>query len=257
MEEKNNSLSIPMAIVGAGIIIAIGIYLSNYKGTNPTIGVEAIKTESIDIKPVSNADHILGNPDAPITVVEFSDLECPFCKQFETTMNSLMDTYGKDGKLAWVYRHFPVHPKRAEKEAEASECVNELGGNNAFWKFTEGIFATTSSDDNLDPAKLPIIAKNAGVDVSAFNTCLSSGKYYSLILSDSNDAKNAGAQGTPYSVIILKNQLSTDTVKSLQDFISTNQLQSNVIISGDKKEIVLNGALPLSPVQGIIDLILK
>src|ERR1035437_6555171 len=135
--EKKNNLSIPTAIIAAGIIIAFGIYLS--KSSTPSTQTETNQTSAIQINPISATDHILGNPNAPIVIVEFVDLECPFCKAFEGTMNSLMSTYGKDGKLAWVYRHFPlnIHPKYSEKESEASECANELGGQSAFWKYTE------------------------------------------------------------------------------------------------------------------------
>jgi protein-disulfide isomerase len=203
-------------------------------------------------------DHILGDPNASIVVVEFSDLECPFCKNFESTMNSLLSTYGKSGQLAWVYRDFPlnIHP-RSEKESEASECANELGGNDAFWKYTEAVFATTTSNNTLDPQKLPIIAGNIGLDVAKFNTCLSSGKYAALITDQTNDALAAGARGTPYSVMLLKYPLSSDAENNINNFVASNQLSGNVMISGDKKEIVINGALPLQLVKQVVDYILK
>ena len=60
------------------------------------------------VRPVNGEDHILGNPDAPVKLIEFSDFECPFCKRFHPTMKRLMDEYGEDGRVAWVYRHFPL-----------------------------------------------------------------------------------------------------------------------------------------------------
>ena len=124
--EKNN-LMIPGAIVIAGIIIAGAVFASSgggggnapvaNNGNQPPAEVE------INIKPVSASDHILGNPNADIVIVEFSDLECPFCKNFHITMQQIMEDFGKDGRVAWVYRHFPLtqlHPK-AQVEAEATE----------------------------------------------------------------------------------------------------------------------------------------
>lgn len=94
-----------------------------------------------NLKPVTSADHIRGDINAPVKIVEFSDIDCPFCKRFHTTMLEVMNTYGKEGKVAWVYRHFPLtqlHPDAANK-AEASECVAELGGNDKFWEFVDGL----------------------------------------------------------------------------------------------------------------------
>ena len=83
-----------------------------------------------NVRPVSRErDHIYGNPDAVISLIEYSDFECPFCKRFHTTPKEIVDAYG--GRVNWVYRHFPLamHNPGAQKQAEASECANELGGN--------------------------------------------------------------------------------------------------------------------------------
>ncbi len=207
MDSKNN-LSVPMAIMGAGLIIAIMIFVTFHKSSPAPIQNVNSATSNINLKPVSSSDHILGSADAPIIIVEFSDLECPFCKEFESTMNSLMDTYGKDGKLAWVYRHFPlnIHPKYSEKESEASECASELGG--------------------------------------------------ALITAESNDALAAGAGGTPYNVMVLKNALNATAESNIRNYVSSNALSQNVTISSDKKEIVLNGAIPAQFIQPIIDFVL-
>src|SRR5690349_16280049 len=96
----------------------------------------------------ASRDHIYGNPDAPISLVEYSDFECPFCKRFHSTAKEIIDAYG--GKVNWVYRHFPLsmHNPGAEKQAEASECVAQLGGNDAFWKYANAIYARTQSNGN-------------------------------------------------------------------------------------------------------------
>lgn len=110
-------------------------------------------------------DHVLGNPNADVLIIEYSDTECPFCKQFHETMHQVMDQYGKDGKVAWVYRHSPIdqlHPK-ARKEAEALECANEQGGNDAFWKYADKLFEITPSNNGLDAAQLPVIAAMIGL----------------------------------------------------------------------------------------------
>ncbi len=105
------------------------------------------------MSPVTSADHIQGDINAPVKVVEYSDLECPFCKRFHTTMQQVMKEYGKD-KVAWVFRQFPLSQlhSKSPKEAEATECVAELGGNDAFWKFVDLINEVTPSNNALDKA---------------------------------------------------------------------------------------------------------
>ena len=128
MKEK---LAIPFAILVAGGLIAGALYYSNLKTAElqqkALQAQHAEKDTTGEMRPLSSEDHILGNPKADVVIVEYSDLECPYCKLFQPTLQRVMDEYGKDGKVAWVYRHFPIdslHPK-APKEAEASECANE------------------------------------------------------------------------------------------------------------------------------------
>jgi protein-disulfide isomerase len=104
--------------------------------------------------PVTDKDHIKGDISAPVKIVEYSDLECPFCKRFHATMQEVVKSY--DGKVAWVFRQFPLaqlHPK-AVKEAEAAECVASLGGNAAFWKFIDKVEEVTPGNNKLDEAKI-------------------------------------------------------------------------------------------------------
>ncbi len=256
MQEQKNSFVIPVSIILAGFLIAGGIYLSN-KDKTPAINTN--NQPKISINSISEKDHLLGDPNAPITIVEFSDTECPFCKMFQVTMNDIMNTYGKDGKVAWVYRHFPLDSlhSKSRKEAEATECVNELGGNTAFWKMLDTIYTNTPANNGLDFAKLPEFAKTAGVDVTKFNACLDSGKYASLVEANFQDGVKAGVQGTPYSVMVLKKALSSSAENTLNSFILQNNLAQNMVISSNKKEIALNGALPVEMLKMIIDTVLK
>lgn len=187
------------------------------------------------VKPVDGEDHILGNPGAPVKLVEFSDFECPFCKRFHRTMKRLMDEYGKDGKVAWVYRHFPLDSlhSKARKEAQAAECANELGGNEAFWAYSDRLFEVAPSNDRLDLALLPRIAQKIGLDRAKFEACLEGdlrgGKYAAHIEADVQDAIASGGTGTPFSLVIAPNG----------------------------KTFPINGAQPLAALKSIIDLALK
>lgn len=156
----------------------------------------------ITLRDVANDEHIRGDKNAPVTLVEYSDTECPFCKRFHPTMQQVVENY--KGKVRWVYRHFPLtslHPK-ASKEAEATECAAELGGNDKFWAYLDRIYEITPSNNGLEESQLPKIAEDVGLNRQKFEDCLSSGKYAKKVQSDAQDAQNAGGAGTPYSVVI-------------------------------------------------------
>lgn len=159
--------------------------------------------ESIDfIEAVTARDHIWGDPNAPVKIIEFSDTECPACKRFHPTLKRIVAEYPDE--VAWVYRHFPnddYHP-RARKEAEATECAAELGGNAKFWAYLDRLFEITPSNNKLDPAQLPRIAAYVGLDRAKFEQCLQSGRHARRVADDLADALAAGGQGTPYSVVI-------------------------------------------------------
>lgn len=207
-----NNLTVPMAIVIAGALIAGAVYFSNQGGGVAVAPKPEAAADNIsgleNMRPVSSEDHIRGNPNAPVKIVEYSDMECPFCKRFHSIMQQAIDEYGKDGRVAWVYRHFPldsIHSK-ARTEAVATECVNELGGSDAFWKFTDRFFELTPSNNQTDIQKvLPQIAGEIGLDVNKFNSCLTSGKYDKHIQDDLDNATTTGGNGTPWSIVIAKN----------------------------------------------------
>jgi len=257
MNEQKNNLYIPAAILLAGFVIAGAVYFTN-KTDSPSGGQVTTETK-LPFKEVSESDHILGNPNAPIVILEYSDTECPFCKVYHTTMHSIIDSYGKDGKVAWVYRHFPLDSlhSKTRKEAEATECANELGGNKGFWSMIDKIYTNTPSNDGLDAKLLPTYAKEIGLDQTKFNECLSSGKYAASVEAQYQDGIKAGAQGTPYNVMLLKTALSTTTESYINSFITQNRLSNNVVIISDKKEIILNGALPFDFIKTIIEAIIK
>jgi len=194
---------VPFSIIIAGALIGAGIYFSKTAPPRQNTGQSTV-VEDIEIAPVTESDHILGNPNADVMIVEFSDTECPYCKTYHNTLKRIIDEYGSDGKVAWVYRHFPIKElhSKAPKEAEATECAAELGGNGKFWEYINTIFLRTPSNNGLDPAELNKIARDIGLDESKFTKCLDSGKYASEVQRDYQDAVRSGGLGTPHTVVI-------------------------------------------------------
>lgn len=235
------TLSVPLAIVIAGGLIAGAVFFGLKGNPAPAPIAAAPQAQQAveqdagkaleNMKPVASDDHIRGNPDAPIKIVEYSDTECPFCKRLHETMKQVIDEYGDTGKVAWVYRHFPLDQlhSKARKEAEALECAGAQGGNDTFWKYADRLYEITPSNDRLDPAELPKIAEYVGIDVSKFNDCLSSGTYAEHVANDLENAVATGGRGTPWSIFV----------------------------AGDGTKFPINGAQPYEAVKQLIDNTLK
>lgn len=208
--KEENKISTPMAIVVAGFLVMIGLMVGKMPVKNNVDNADSVynktgQNQEFALDEVSTKDHIRGDiNEAEIVIVEYSDTECPFCKDFHNIMKNTMGKY--EGKIAWVYRHFPLdnlHTK-ARMEAEATECAASLGGNDAFWRYLDMIFETTNSNDSLDLGMLPLFAEKIGINVDEFNACVSNGKFKSVVQDHLESGTRAGATGTPYSVIITK-----------------------------------------------------
>jgi len=216
MNQQRPLLNIPSAIVIAATIVAVALIYVKKPVSTTELRVPGEEIKKVNLAPVTAADHIYGNPDAPIKIVEFSDPSCPFCKTFHPTMEQLMKQYGPGGKVAWVYRHYPLdkpnqngqilHPN-ANREAQAFECAAELGGNTKFWEYASKFYeltpaVTPQSPEGLDPKQLPVIARSIGLDDKKFLECVDSNKYSDKIEKQFMDGVNAGVAGTPTSFVL-------------------------------------------------------
>ncbi len=132
-----------------------------------------------------------GSATAPVTLVEFTDFHCPFCKQVQPTLDQLLAKY--DGKVKLVFRDFPIdqlHPQ-ARKAHEAARCANEQG---KFWAYHDLLYANAPK---ASPEALKAYAKEAGLDLPAFEQCLDSGKFQAAVQKDEDEGIRAGVTGTP------------------------------------------------------------
>lgn len=269
-QQPTNKLAVPIAIVIAGALIAAAFYFNGAKTGEPKTGTNENATQElaigkIDIAAISATDHLLGNPDAKAIMVVYSDTECPFCKSFHVSAKKIIDTYGKDGKVAMVYRHFPLYKPdsygrtlhaKAGKEAEALECSGELGGNTAFWKYVDRLFEITPSNDGLDLAELPKIAEFAGLNKTAFTSCLTNNKYADFISKAYDAALAAGAQGTPYTIIVLKNKIDGAAKTELQKLAAPFPA-GTIFASDDNLKVAVSGGIPYAILEQIIQIVLK
>jgi protein-disulfide isomerase len=235
--EKKRDVLLPASILIAALLVSVSLVYNAGKkvdpaaAENPTGGTNeptGITPSPVNMKPVSADDHIFGDPNAPVKIVEYSDLECPFCKRFHYTLQQAVSAY--NGKVAWVYRHSPIdqlHPK-ARKEAEATECAAEQGGNEAFWKYMDRMMELTPSNNGLDPALLPKIATDIGLDATKLSACLTAGTYAAKVEAQRVDAEAAGGGGTPYSIVLNESTKKSFVIPGAYPFTSNTQGEPTV-----------------------------
>lgn len=207
---------VALLVIGSFFVFTGGGSSSNVVNTGGDEQPSVVKASVDD-------DAIMGEVNAPITIIEFSDYQCPFCQRFwGETLPLIKEQYIDTGKVRFVYRDFPltsIHPM-AQPAAEATECVRDQGGDDAFWKMHDQIFINQAS---LSVDNLKSWAQGLGYDISS---CLDSGKFKSEVSKDTADAQTAGGRGTPHFVIMK---------------------------TGDKEGIPVSGAQPFSVFQQIIE----
>lgn len=205
-------MSIPAAIVIAGVVIAGAVYFSQVGPKEVPAPAETKATPrpaSLDIRPITGEDHVRGPENAKITILEYSDLECPYCKIFHQSMVQLLKDHPSD--VRWIFRHAPIielHPN-APAIANAAECAGVQG---KFWEFTDVAFTGSPSDPRMNLADLPKHAATAGVaDIPAFEACVAANGFADKIQADYADATKAGPEqfGTPFNMVITKDGKKT------------------------------------------------
>ncbi len=199
----------------AGAIIYAGGGLNQGGSTAPSAAPLAVQPVSlpagvreadVEMKPVDKNDHILGKFNAKVKIVEFSDLDCPFCKKFHPTVKRVAQEFGPR-KVAVVYRHFPLdklHPEARDK-AQATECVASIGGNDSFWEFLDKLFDPSKTPEDVKLDKMVDIAEQIGINRGEFEKCLVDERYADEVAADHQDAIKAGGRGTPYTVVVAPN----------------------------------------------------
>ncbi|MEI6480311.1 MAG: thioredoxin domain-containing protein [bacterium] len=251
--EKNN-LALPIAIVLAGAIVAGAMFYTNKGSIKTNTPTQKKTTEALNVAPPTSTDSILGNLNADVVVIEYSDTECPFCKVFHNTMQQVMNQYGKDNKVAWIYRYMPLDSlhKKARKEAQAVECAKQQGGNDTFWKYVNEVYSRTNSNDSLPETSLSQIAKDLKLDMTKWTTCLTTDATASVVAAQEQTGVDAGVQGTPNNFLVFKKPLSDNQINNLITAFAKYP-EGTIRISDDGKIVNLGGAMPYNLMSIVID----
>jgi protein-disulfide isomerase len=205
------TLSTPAAIIIASLILGGShiIYGALAQG-----GSSGSPITLFTGKPVDASDYTEGNTKSKVTVIEYSDPECPFCVSLYPTLKQIRNEY--QDKVTFVYRHFPltqIHPHSFE-ESKAIACAGVLGGGTAFHQYIDAIYGYKSAHQTTElPANGKTdLALGVGLDKAGFESCLQDTATDDIINASMNDGVQAGVQGTPSTFILLKTKKGYETV---------------------------------------------
>jgi len=191
-----------LIVCSIGFFILLAVYLDNKNDAGPSANINTNVNQQAgqpsaeanlakNLKKITKDNHLRGDLNAKVVMVEFSDLQCPYCSRAHDTLKQLVDNY--DGDVAWVYKHFPLdslHPY-ARKAAEASECANDQG---KFWEFIDELYANQSS---ITLEYLSTVATQLDLNINEFNNCVTSNKYANKVNDDYQEGTSVGVTGTP------------------------------------------------------------
>lgn len=194
---------------------------------------ELQKEEVKNILKIKSNDRILGNKDAEITIFEYSDFECPFCKRFYTETDKAIEEF--EGEVNLVYRHFPgLHQPLSIVEANAAECAGEIGGDEAFYKYHNELYKRTESNGRslikesgrgLDVGELSKIASELNLDLDEFNKCSASMKFESKVSENMQSGGEIGVTGTPNAFIVNN---KTGEIKKIGGYVPFSFLKEKI-----------------------------
>lgn len=194
-------LFLPLVIIFAGIIVAFSVYVVRIR---QQVAHGSGTPEAV--RPVSPADHIIGNPSAPIVIVEYADIDSEYSKKLQLSLEQLMTEYATGNNVAWVYRHFPVLTLHgnAAMNALAAECAASISAPTTFFRFIDAMQSSAPGATAFNPKQYNTILRQLSLPEDNFTACMAAKTYEQKIHDDYDNALASGATGSPYIVLLVQ-----------------------------------------------------
>ncbi len=244
--QKNNLL----VLGGAGLLLVILLIfgIMGAKSNPPAIGEVDYNLDSIPA--ITSDDNTRGIQNAAVRLIEYSDIECPFCQEYH---ESLLDLVERDplANFSWTYRHFPltqIHPD-AFNYAVASECAADQ---DKFSTFIDTLINRVRNNDELDAAGLQTLAGELGLDTNRFGACLASDAPIEKVQANAAEAQAAGATGTPFSIFEFDRAITDDELATIQGLFGD---ATAIVLSDSKKRMAIGGSIGSTQIRDIVNTI--
>ncbi len=190
-QAQSQRLIIGSIIILGALLVAAALIWSNFKP------IGEIVTPAVKTRPMVDFN-TMGDKNAPVTIIEYSDFQCPYCANFSNqTEQQLIDAFIATGKVRFIYRSYGefIGPE-SRRTAEAAYCAGDQG---KFWEMHDIIFANQNGENagNFNDRKIVAFAEKIGLDMGQFNDCFNSNKYADQVTQDGADGQQAGVKATP------------------------------------------------------------
>ena len=247
MDTKDNNL---IVLAGAGILLLILIVFAvtgarsepASVGARPNVNLEAVPSVSPD-------DNLRGSNNAAVTLIEYSDIECPFCQEYHDQLLDLVEVNPLPN-FAWAYRHLPltqIH-QRAFDYAVATECA---ANQNQFWSYLDTLVNRVRNDENFNDQALIDLARERGLDANQFAICQDSDEAVDSVQAEADQAFAAGATGTPFSVLEFNRSITDAEFEDIKAAIGDDNAQ----LSDDGTKLAFGGSVNATQIRELVQLV--
>ena len=249
MDTSKNNL---IVLGGAGVLllILIGFGVMGSKSEPGSVSNQTANYDLDSVPEITDEDFTRGASNAAVKLIEYSDIECPFCQDYHDELLSLVET-DKLANFSWTYRHFPltqIHPD-AFSYAVAAECAGQAGN---FWGYLDSLVSRVRNDERLNAGSLTALAGSLGLDSARVGQCINDATTAELVSAESNQAQAAGSTGTPFSVFEFDRQVSAAEIESIQNLFGAD---TAIVVSDNNMRMAIGGSIGATQIKEIVNLI--
>lgn len=251
MQESNN---FKIVLGGAGILLII-LIIFGLLGAKSDPGSVADSRNDFNLSavpPVSADDNTRGVANAAVKLIEYSDIECPFCQDYHEELLTLVEREPL-ANFSWTYRHFPltqIH-QDAYRYAVASECA---ANQDQFWPFLDTLVNKIRNNNRATNEDLNELALGLGLNTNSFNECVESSATASIVTDHSSQAFDAGATGTPFSVFEFSREITTSELEQIQSWFGTG---AALKLSDDRLQLAIGGSIGATQIRELVNLVVE
>lgn len=253
-----NDKLIPISIVIAVIIVLFSFIQVTDVSFNFLKKNQEANSEKIYISKVDPEEPVLGNPEASVIFIEYSDTECPFSLAFAKEREKIISLYAEAGQIAWVYRSLPLINDASFKKGLALECVAEENKNHIFWNYLldiqdKNIFDPKDNSVSVEMLLEPL--ERDGILNDNLIDCIKDERYTDKLTNNIKEAVDSGAERTPFTVILHSNNISQSKEEKIKNEV-VNLPEEILKIIPDSGQIILNGKIPFENLKNIVDILI-
>ncbi|MFP4022443.1 MAG: DsbA family protein [Candidatus Paceibacterota bacterium] len=256
----DNQKLIPLAVIIAGSIITVSMLYSRDLSLNFFQDEEPNEAEVEDISEPRPEEPMLGDPEAPVVFIEYSDTECPFSLEFKKERDKIISSYGESGEIAWIYRTVSSINETSMEKALAIECVAEEAPDHRYWRFLENVQTMEIPDEeqaeeNSNILSLTMEAEKENISKKEIAECIQEATYADRIKRNTQEILAVGAEATPFTIIFAPQKISGSQEAEINSTLEEIPVDK-FTIPPDNNRIYIKGLVPGDLIIELIEILI-